>query len=163
MSVTFNADEIFEIAEQIERNGARFYRKAVGLTSDAKAKGLFDELARMEDRHLKLFQEMHAALAGAEKGSTVFDPEGQGALYLQALADSRVFDTSVDPSAWLTGKESPTQVLRMAIGLEKDSVAFYAGIREMVPETMGKDKVDKIIGEEMSHVTILNKELLKVV
>jgi rubrerythrin len=26
--MNFNIDEVFEIAEQIERNGARFYRKA---------------------------------------------------------------------------------------------------------------------------------------
>ena len=28
MSVDFNADEIFEMAEQIERNGVKFYNKA---------------------------------------------------------------------------------------------------------------------------------------
>ncbi len=28
MPQRFNADEIFEIAEQIERNGAAFYRRA---------------------------------------------------------------------------------------------------------------------------------------
>ena len=26
MGIDFNADEVFEIAEQIERNGAKFYR-----------------------------------------------------------------------------------------------------------------------------------------
>jgi len=28
MPIPFNADEVFEMAEQIERNGARFYRAA---------------------------------------------------------------------------------------------------------------------------------------
>jgi hypothetical protein len=28
MSITFNVDEIFEMAEEIERNGAKFYREA---------------------------------------------------------------------------------------------------------------------------------------
>ena len=28
MGLDFNADEVFEIAEQIERNGAEFYRTA---------------------------------------------------------------------------------------------------------------------------------------
>jgi len=28
MSYDFNADEVFEMAEQIERNGVRFYREA---------------------------------------------------------------------------------------------------------------------------------------
>ncbi len=30
MSYDFNADEIFEMAEQIEKNGAAFYRKMGG-------------------------------------------------------------------------------------------------------------------------------------
>ena len=38
MSITFNADEIFEMAEQIERNGATFYREAAGNTLDADVK-----------------------------------------------------------------------------------------------------------------------------
>ena len=28
MPITFNADEIFEMAEEMERNGAWFYRRA---------------------------------------------------------------------------------------------------------------------------------------
>ena len=31
--ITFNPDEIFEMAEQIERNGAKFYRKAAERTA----------------------------------------------------------------------------------------------------------------------------------
>ena len=34
MSYDFNADEIFEIAEQIERNGAKFYRNAAESIAD---------------------------------------------------------------------------------------------------------------------------------
>ena len=37
MGVTFNADEVFEMAEQIERNGAKFYRAAA---VDADSLGL---------------------------------------------------------------------------------------------------------------------------
>jgi len=162
MAITFNADEIFEIAEQIERNGGKFYRKAAELTGDKKAKKIFGELAAMEDRHLAVFQTMRKELVEDEKKPTVFDPEGQGALYLQALADARVFDVSVDPSSRLTGRETAADVLRMAIGLEKDSVAFYVGMKELVPADLGGNKIDRIIGEEMSHVTILSGELLKV-
>ena len=34
MPITFNANEIFEMAEEMERNGARFYRKAAENASD---------------------------------------------------------------------------------------------------------------------------------
>ena len=38
MSYDFNADEIFEIAEQIERNGAKFYRTAAESVADEDKK-----------------------------------------------------------------------------------------------------------------------------
>ena len=41
------------------------------------------------------------------------------------------------------------EVLQTAIGLEKDSIIFYVGIEELVPEKLGKDKVNDIIKEEM--------------
>ena len=45
MGIQFNADEIFEIAERIEQNGARFYRKAAGNTADDKSKKMLEQLA----------------------------------------------------------------------------------------------------------------------
>ena len=161
MGISFNADEIFEIAEQIERNGTKFYVKAASGMKDARVEKIFEDLAKMEERHLATFQAMRKELLPGDKTPTVFDPDGQGALYLQALADARIFDVSVDPSKKLTGSQTPAEILRMAIGLEKDSVAFYVGMRDMVPGGLGKDKVEKIIGEEMGHVTILGRELLR--
>ena len=38
MAITFNAFEIFEMAEEIERNGAEFYREAAGRSSDEETK-----------------------------------------------------------------------------------------------------------------------------
>lgn len=80
-------------------------------------------------------------------------------LYLQAMADGYVFDIRSDPSELLTGKETLADILRTAIGLEKDSIVFYLGIRDMVPERLGRDKVNDIIKQEMSHITILSKKL----
>ena len=48
MSVYFSADEIFEMAEQIERNGVIFYRAAAEKTGDSVNKKLLDGLAAME-------------------------------------------------------------------------------------------------------------------
>jgi len=36
IAIVFNADEIFEMAIRIEKNGAAFYQKAEGLQADAK-------------------------------------------------------------------------------------------------------------------------------
>jgi rubrerythrin len=160
MPIAFSADEAFGLAEQIERNGAAFYRKAAA--NSAQGRELLLKLAVMEDGHLKTFQDMHATVSGREAEATVWDPDNEGALYLQNMAGGYVFDTKTDPSAKLSGKETLAEVLKIAIGLEKDSIVFYLGIRDAVPRKAGRDKVDAIIAEEMKHVTMLSDELKKV-
>ena len=43
MGISFNADEVFEMAEAMERNGAKFYRKAAENATDAEIKRLLNE------------------------------------------------------------------------------------------------------------------------
>ena len=159
MSIHFNADEIFEMAEQIERNGAKFYRKVAGNVEEAPVRQFLLDLAAMEDQHEKTFQAMRAELSAEERTHVTFDPEGEAALYLQAMADGYVFDMRADPSELVTGDESVADVLRTAIGLEKDSIVFYLGVREMVAERLGKGKIEHIIKEEMGHIRDLSQKL----
>jgi len=159
MATLFNADEVFAVAEQIERNGAKFYRKAGENFKAPELQRKMNDLAAMELSHEKIFAAMRAELKGRALEPSAFDPEGRAQAYLQAFADGHVFDVKADPSAKLSGKESLKDVLLTAIGLEKDSVVFYTGIREVVPENLGRDKIDRIIREEMNHITMLSKEL----
>lgn len=159
MSIDFNADEIFEMAEEIERNGAKFYRKAAEGREDMHSQQLLLDLAVMEDEHERLFTAMRKDLSKEERASDVFDPYGEAALYLRAMADGVVFNVSEDPSEKLTGSESMEDILRTAIELEKDSIVFYLGMKDLVPERLGKPKVEGIIREEMKHITDLNKAL----
>ena len=62
----------------------------------------------------------------------------------------------------LTGEETPALVFHTAIGLEKDSVIFYLGIRDLVPAKLGKDRVNEVIAEEMRHITLLSRQLAAV-
>jgi len=159
MGIKYNADEIFEMAEQMERNGAKFYRKAAEACSSVKSRQTLLDLAAMEDEHEKTFASMRKNLTAQETAQTVFDPDNQAALYLQAFADGHVFDVKEEPCDRLTGRETMEEVLRIAIGLERDSIAFYLGIKASVPERLGRDKVDAVIQEEMSHVTLLSSQL----
>ena len=156
MMYDFNADDIFEIAEQLERNGAMFYRTAAEAVSDASSKDFLLKLADMEDAHEKTFAQMRSQLTADEKTSTVFDPEGEAAGYLRALADTRVFfEKDIDTM-------SLEAILKDAITAEKDSIVFYLGMRDMVPEGKGRNRMDDIIKEEMGHIRLLSKELMAV-
>lgn len=159
MSIPFNADEIFEIAEQIERNADRFYRRAAQGTDDSRLRERLLHLADMENQHEKILAAMRTELSPQEREPTVPDPWGEAVLYLRGIADGHVFDVKRDPVEWLTGKETNEDVLKAAIGYEKDSIVFYLGLKEMVPGGVGKDKIDAIVKEEMTHIAILSNEL----
>jgi rubrerythrin len=160
MSFEFSADEILAMAEQIERNGARFYRRAATIVKEREVSKLLKELAVWEDGHEKVFASMRHILKDRERQPTTFDPEDETSIYLRAMADGHVFDVKVDPTDKLSGKESATEILQMAIGQEKDSIIFYLGIRDMVPEVMGKEKIDEIIREEMHHIGFLSRQIV---
>jgi rubrerythrin len=159
MALMFNADEIFEMAEQIEQNGAKYYRKAAAGAGDLRVRQLLVGLAAMEDRHEKVFADLRKHLTEQQKQPITFDPDDQAGAYLRALADGCVFDVSADPSERLTGKETAEEIYRTAIGLEKDSIVFYLGVLDMVNERLDKDRIDDIIKEEMRHVATLSNEL----
>lgn len=154
MSYIFNADEVFEVAEQIERNGANFYRTASENIADADQKDLLIHLAEMEDEHEKIFKKLRAELVENEKKVTTFDPEGEAASYLRALADTRVFYKKE------MNFTSLKEILKDALTAEKDSIVFYLGIKKYISVKLGKQEIDKIINEEMSHIRLLSKELL---
>ena len=159
MPITFNADEIFEMAEQIEINGAKFYREAAKKTPDDKTKQLLLNMAAMEDGHLKTYQEIRKGLSQREKEEIVFDPDGQSAKYLQAMADARGYEGKITPAKELTGNETTKEILEIALNSEKESVLFYLGLKDLVPERAGRDKVEAIILEELSHITTLLNQL----
>ncbi len=153
MSYDFNADEIFKMAEQMEKNGAVFYRNAAKNVPEGKNKEMLLKLAAMEDAHEKIFAGMRSELTAQEKAATVFDPQGETALYLKALVDTRVFfQKEIDTT-------SMRDILKEALLTEKDSIVFYLGMKEMVPEKLGKSRLEDIIKEEMSHIKMIGREL----
>ena len=159
MSISFNADEIFEMAEQIARSAATFYEEASEKTPDEKTRNMLLEMSKMEWDHLDIFQQMRKQLSEREKSVNVFDPDNEAALYLQTMAGGKGYEGKISQTQKLTGKESIQEILKIAINAEKNSVAFYSGIKELVPERAGKDRIDTIIKEELGHLAVLSLSL----
>lgn len=156
--MNFNIDEVFEIAEQMEDNGGRFYRKAAQSSSMSAHKKILLALAEMEDKHKIIFANMREKIKKSDP-NPVFDPNHEAALFLQAFASGFVFDLTKDPSDWLKGKESIMDILLMAIGLEKDSIVFYLGLEKVLVNETDIDHIRAIIKEEMGHITLLTQKL----
>jgi rubrerythrin len=161
MAIVFNADEIFEMAIRIENNGAAFYRKAAGVQSDTKNQKFLEGLAKMEDQHQKIFTEMRTTLTEKDKDPKVFDPYDEVSQYLAAMADTMGGEGSPSVADSLTGDETLEEILRIAVGLEKDSILFYLGIKDLIPSQSGQDRIDEVIREERRHVAQLSNLLEK--
>ncbi len=163
MAEGYTADDVFEIAVQIERNGGAFYRRAAELSGDDDAKAMLTDLAVMEDGHVEVFTAMREDLKkeNPEWLSRAFaaSSEDDPALYLQAAAAGQVFDFNAEPAAVLSESTSLAEVLTIAVGLEKESVVFYTGIKDAVPGNRGREQMDAVIREEMGHIALLSNRL----
>jgi rubrerythrin len=158
MSKQFNIDEIFELAEQIERNGAKFYRSASDRMDTADQRQLLGELALMEDEHERTFAALRAQLARDLQRESVYEVDDQAKQYLWAWVETAVFDMSQDPLAVLK-TANIHEILKTAIAREKDSIVFYEGLKGGVDADADRAKVDAIIGEEMKHIGLLMRQL----
>jgi len=158
MVITFTADEIFEIAEESERNAAEFYREAAERCSNEDTKKLLHDMSATENEHLKTFQNMREKLA-EEEGLSIFDPLGRSAMYLQSMADARSWEGRISPMQDLSGNETAKEIIEIALEAEKEMIVFYVGLKDMVYFKAGKEKVEEIIIEELSHITDLLKKL----
>ena len=158
MTRTFNTFEVFEIAEQIERNGAAFYRRASGLFEEPTLTEMFLELAEWEVRHEEVFANMRKHLSEQDPELRTFEIE-DAPLDAKAMAGLAAFGISPDPTEQLTGNETKQDILRMALQKEKDSIVYYTGLKGFVAAEAGKDKIDDVIAEEMHHVRIISQSL----
>lgn len=155
MGYHFSVDEIFEMAKQIEVNGAKFYREAAAKVEGKSEKAFLTDLAQMEDKHEKTFEKMHEEFKKLAKDQEMFDPEGQAVLYLKALADTKIFFKKDAPG------DNMESIIHSALRAEQDSVIFYLGMCELVSDELGKSRVDGIIQEELEHIRILSMKAIE--
>ncbi len=161
MPYHYKAEDVFEMAIQIEKNGAAFYRKAADFQEDPSDKDFLETLACMEDNHRADFEKMKKQVSELEKPQTVSDPDEELALYLKAMADVHGGEGNPDIADLFSGQETMTEIINTAIDLEKESILFYIGLKEMVPLKFGREKINAIINEEIKHVAQLNGFLEK--
>jgi len=158
MADQFNAEEVLLMAEQIERNGQEFYRKAAEAVDDTDTSKLLSDLSEWEKGHEVLFASIRKGLSAEEMESTAIDPYCEEALFLQTMADEHVFNRQTLESITDAVKDrSPEELIDMAVAFEKDSLLFFLGLERMVAKSSGKDKVFKVIDEEIGHISYLER------
>ncbi|MHC4190901.1 MAG: ferritin family protein [Planctomycetota bacterium] len=154
----FNAFQVLQIAEQIEQNASKFYREAAELFDEPGLRKLLFELADWEAQHEETFENMRKQLSEQCRELRTFDLD-EPPPSPKAMAGLAVFGTRSDPTQEFTGKENRTEILKMAIEKEKDTITYYTGLKDFVPPQNGQDKFDDIIEEERTHIKILVQSL----
>ena len=161
MILGFNANEIFEVAIQIEENGRLFYEKSGEMVEDIDIKDLFKDLAKKEQEHKNAFVSMKSQLPESAKKPIAWDPDNETEAYLKMMADINIFKAGVNVEKKLEQIKDVKDAIKFAIGFEKDSILFYVLIKDSTEEDKGREFIDKLIEEEKEHLRKLSRELRK--
>jgi len=157
----FNANEIFQIAIEIEGNGKLFYEKALEIIDDPDVKELLAFLAQEEVEHLKKFTELKAQLPKTATEDTIWDPEHEMNKYLQMMANMHVFRSDFDVEKELSRLKNSEDVLKLGIQFEKDSIIFFLTMQDVTEEKKGRESIGQLVNEEKKHLEKLSLELAK--
>ena len=77
------------------------------------------------------------------------------AKYVKAMQDYRVFDFDFILNHTVTGHEKVPEIIQLAIGFEKDSIVFYAGLANIIENEISRKLLKEIIREEFDHLSML--------
>ena len=157
MTRELTALEVVKIAERMEQDAARFYRKAAGVYDDPALSKLFNELVQWEKRHIQVFAEMKEHLSGQEWEQGGIDPERVDVSRLDA--PPAVFNEHSDPAKELTGHETRAEVLNLALKKERYTIGYYMSLTEFALGQENIKAIKSILQEEQRHVGILMQSL----
>jgi len=159
MTNKFNAFEILEIAEQMERNAVSFYRQAARFFDEPKLHKLLFELADWEREHEQTFAKMRREVSEKLNLLGDFDPYEYMPANPQVLDGLALSVFKPDPAAEITGKETKEQILRKALKKEEDTIIFFRGLARFARDQAAENRILKIIHEEEHHVRIIRESL----
>ncbi len=157
MSNIFSLKEVFEMAEQIERNGVKFYQEAAQNAESKELRKFLSDFAIMETEHISSFKDMASKYANDDNRNFI-DPTDTAMLYIDAMVNGCIFNDTTIPYSSIKSDDTVEIIFSKAIALEKDAIAFYTGMRECFSKPEDKKAIDDIIIEEMGHVVLLKNQ-----
>jgi rubrerythrin len=112
--------KICQYALQREYAGKRFFSENAGRLSHAAAAGVFEQLAKEEQKHIEFIQTQLDALDRGDAPDTALGAELEEEGFFSQRAQSEMLDQTV-----LEAMVPDLPVLRMAYLIERDFAEFY--------------------------------------
>lgn len=148
MGNIFKGHEVAALGIAIENNGRDFYKACAERSKNPEIRKSFIYLAGEEEKHISVFEKIlnsvHPYTPPAAFSEEYF-------AYLNALARDYVFtraNTGKDAAKTLsTDKEA----IAFAIGVEKDSILFYEGMKKFIPQG-DIPLLNELIAQEQQHL-----------
>jgi rubrerythrin len=144
------ARDALRIAIATERSGREFYQRASAMTSDARARSIFERLSTDEDDHLDRLEKRYAQLIAEEP-----DLEAQPQFLFFRGAANGLFSAGVDA---LRGVTSDKDALMIGIRCERGSHKFFKKYGEKFEDSEGKRIFLEFADEEREHLELLIRE-----
>ena len=157
----FSILEAVEVALMMEEEGIRFYTLAEQKTGDAEMKKFFSFLRDKERQHIELFRRLFGEFSAraSDPDAELWLLDTEVSSYFRAHVDAAVFPTRGSAETVIAGLHGVTDILRLALRFEKESILFYHEMLANAPWPEAKELLEKVIAEERRHVVFIHEKL----
>ncbi|HMA69277.1 MAG TPA: ferritin family protein [Candidatus Mcinerneyibacterium sp.] len=142
--------KIIEFAVNIEQEGNHYYKKISSKMKDNKLKDVFDDLAKQEKIHEKIYRNL------LNNKSLNINPDFYPEEYYFDYASKVIFDKDKLENEF-NMIETPVDAFDFGIRRELDTILYYQEIKKVLENEDVKNKIDEILNEERKHFVRLNK------
>jgi len=158
LETKFNAFEILQIAEKIERKNTEFYVKAAELFDDSERRDICLKLANWPSKHEKIWARMRKRLSDKTGEFGHFDPDNYVLSHPQVMAGLTWFAAKPGSATKLTSHHNKEEILKDAVRRANETIIFYHGLKDFASDPAGQDIIDKLIKEENRYIHLLTEQ-----
>ncbi|MBW1999924.1 MAG: ferritin family protein [Deltaproteobacteria bacterium] len=149
----FTVSEIYHLAMKLEENGEAFYRAAMKRATSGPIRDLLQWLANEEVAHREWFARREAAVRGTPNDIAL---DEMGNKMLQDIVGGQTFSLGEANPADIG---SVSEMIRLAIEFEEDTIIFFNLIATLVGDKETLTHLTEIIEEEKRHVSALKEKI----
>lgn len=144
--------EALKIAIGIERDGLRFYTRAVEDVASLEAKELFRGLAKDEEEHLRVIEEEMRPALESEDWRWADDELVES--YLRNIERPEIFpgERGEGAAEWV---KDDLEAIQIGIEAEKNSIKYYTTMAQQTTHPEGKAAFERLVEEEKAHLEML--------